>query len=98
MSSIINMVAQGLCAENCAFDWHDLTKAERDIWRNEARTAIIAFGLSKPELEELHAYRSGAHYDALMTGPRFVGWNIMQLNRARAMSEVNKVRIAEDVK
>lgn len=38
-------------------------------------------------LEELDAYRHAAQYDALMSGPRFNGWNRSALDRARRLTE-----------
>lgn len=36
---------------------------------------------------ELTAYRDAAEYDATMEGPKFMGWNRSQLDRARKISE-----------
>jgi hypothetical protein len=37
----------------------------------------------KAAILEIEEWRACARYDALMTGPRFQGWDMSQLNRCR---------------
>jgi hypothetical protein len=92
MTNIITLLAQGLCWEQGGDDWDKLGPVRREKWLGEARAAIAALGLSKPEVEELEAYRSAAIYSPTMSGAfPFKGWNGSQLERARELTQANEL-------
>ena len=60
---------------------------ERQYEYNVGQIAHIA------ELEtELNLYEEAARYDALMEGPKFIGWNRSTLDRARGLTEKRRRR------
>lgn len=54
--------------------------------QNSAWSMMLEAARRLNSQEELNTYRDAARYDALMEGPRFMGWNKSTLERARNLT------------